>query len=282
LYLLITRVRDEAKYLPALLRSVSDQTIRPALWVLVDHGSRDDSPALIAGAIQENSWIKSVHLPADEVYGLFCHARPLKFGFDFAVASAAEKGIPYEYLGVLDADIVAEPAYFEKLIGFMESSSRVGITSGRLYIEKGGHEVPEDEGKIPRGGCRLYRRACFESIGGTMPESAIWDSETDVLADLRGWQVTSFLEARAVHKRPTSSRKGFLRGYWRLGKIRYYAYVHPVNILLTGILFTGRPPFVNGLVFIVSYLQAWLTRGERTQNRLVKRTLGRFSRRSGK
>lgn len=294
LYLLITRVRDEAKYLPALFQSVFNQTIQPPLWVLVDHDSKDDSAAIITRATEGKDWIKTVHIEATEIYGLFCHARPLKCGFDFAVEYAAKNKIPYDYLGILDADIVAEPGYFEKLIHYLEKSPRLGITGGRLYIEKGGTEVPEDSGKIPRGGARLYRRECYESIGGKMPESAIWDSETDILAELRGWQVAAHPEARAVHKRVTYVRKGILRGYWRLGKCNYYANVHPINTLLTGLLFTGKPPFIYGLVFVVSYLKSWLTKGEQTQNqeirnyyrksfsRLIKRTLDRIFNRSGK
>jgi GT2 family glycosyltransferase len=294
LYLLITRVRDEAKYLPALFQSVFEQTIRPALWVLVDHDSKDESAAIITGASEGKDWIKSVHLEATETYGLFCHARPLKFGFDFAVEYAAKNNIPYDFLGILDADIVAEPAYFEKLTRYMEQTPRLGITGGRLYIEKGGREIPEDSGKIPRGGGRLYRRECFESIGGTMPESANWDTETDILAGLRGWQVVAYPEAKAIHKRVTYSRKGILRGYWRLGKCYYYANDHPVNTLLTGLWFTKTPPFIYGLVLVVSYLKSWLTKGERTQNpeirdyyrksfiRLIKRVLSRIFNRSGK
>lgn len=293
MYLLITRVRDEAKYLPALFQSVFVQTARPALWVLVDHDSKDDSAAIMAKASEGQDWIKTIHLQARETYGLFCHARPLKFGFDFTVEYAAKNNIAYDYLGILDADIVAEPGYFEKLVRYMEQTPRLGITGGRLYIEKDGREIPEDSGKIPRGGARLYRRECFQSIGGTMPESAIWDTETDVLAELREWQVLTCSDARAIHKRVTYSRKGIIRGYWRLGKCYYFANDHPVNTLLTGLWFTAIPPFIYGLVFVTAYLKACLTKGEQTQNqeirnyyhksfsRLIKKTIGRIFSRSG-
>ncbi len=294
MYLLVTRVRDEAKYLPALFQSVFTQTVRPALWVLVDHDSKDDSAALIAQASQGKDWIKTVHLKAEETYGLYCHARPLKVGFDFALEHAREYNIPHDYLGILDADIVPEVAYFEKLIRCLEQSPRLGITGGRLYIEKGGREVPEDSGTIPRGGCRLYRRTCFQAIGGRMPESANWDTETDVLAGLRGWQVAACPDARAVHKRVTYSRKGIARGYWRLGKCVYYANEHPATALLTGLFYTGNPPFIYGPVFTVSYLFSWIARGEQTRDReireyyhqsfyrLVKKVMNRFLNRSVK
>jgi len=266
LYLLITRVRDEEKYLPDLFKSVFAQTIKPNLWVIVDHESKDDSAAIIDEAAGGKSWIKIVHLEATEEYGLFCHARPLKVGFEVAVNHAAENDIPYNYLGILDADIVAEPAYFEKLIKYLESNSGLGITGGQLYIIKNDVERPEGEATSPRGGCRLYRRECFENIGGTMPESAIWDTETDVLSEIRGWQISILTEAKAVHKRATFSRKGILRGYSRRGACHYYANYHPVSALLISLLFTCKPPFLIGLFFLSGYIKSWIQKIQQSPN----------------
>jgi len=266
LYLLITRARDEANYLPELFQSVADQTVRPNLWVIVDHDSKDDSAAIIARATEGKDWIKVVHLEATETYGLFSHARPLKVGFEAAVNHANQHDIPYSYLGILDADIVPEPAYFEKLIHHMDNSSGLGIVSGQLFIEENNTERPEGAVASPRGGCRLYRRKCFEDIGGTMPESAIWDSETDVLAELRGWQISMFTGAKGIHKRSTYSRKGKLRGFWRLGKCYYYANYHPISTLITGLYFMSKSPFISGFLFLISYLKSWLQRSEQSSN----------------
>lgn len=266
MYLLITRVRDEANYLPGLFQSVFGQTVRPNLWVIVDHGSKDDSAAIIAEAAEGKDWVKTVHLEATETYGLFCHARPLKVGFEAAIDHAAQLGIPYNYLGILDADIVPEPAYFEKLIQYLENTPEIGITSGQLSIVEKEIEKPEGATISPRGGCRLYRRECLEDIGGTMPESAIWDTETDVLSELRGWQISMFTEAKAIHRRATSSRKGILRGYWRRGACYYYANYHPVSAFLIGLYFTRKPPFLSGLMFLLGYLKSWLQRSEQSPN----------------
>ena len=294
LYVLITGARDEAKYLPRLFESVLGQTVKPVLWVIVNHCSRDDSATIISRFAQDKDWIKVVTLEDSKTNGIFNPALPLHAGFNFTVDYLAKNDISYQYLGVLDADIVLEPDYYKKLIHFMESSPELGIASGRLYIIKHGHKMPEDSGNLPRGGCRLYRRRCFEDIGGSIPVSDIWDTETDILAELRGWRKSVFDGARGIHGRVTHTRRGILRGYWRLGRCHYYAHNHPVTSILTGLLFTVKPPFIYGLVFIASYLKSWLTKGERTQdqeirdyyrksfNRFIMRTSGRIFRRSGK
>src|SRR3954452_14943030 len=46
-YCLITPCRDEAKFARRTLDSIANQTIPPALWVIVDDGSRDETPAIL-------------------------------------------------------------------------------------------------------------------------------------------------------------------------------------------------------------------------------------------
>src|SRR5215510_6563991 len=47
-YLLVSPCRDEAQYLRRTLDSVASQSIPPALWVVVDDGSSDETPAILA------------------------------------------------------------------------------------------------------------------------------------------------------------------------------------------------------------------------------------------
>src|SRR5262249_28737618 len=47
-YALITPCRDEAAFARRTLDSVVAQTVLPALWLIVDDGSTDDTPAILA------------------------------------------------------------------------------------------------------------------------------------------------------------------------------------------------------------------------------------------
>jgi biofilm PGA synthesis N-glycosyltransferase PgaC len=46
-YLLISPCRDEARYMRRTLDSVARQTVQPALWIVVDDGSTDETPAIL-------------------------------------------------------------------------------------------------------------------------------------------------------------------------------------------------------------------------------------------
>src|SRR6516165_254849 len=59
-YLLISPCRDEAKYMRQTLDSVISQSIRPAKWVIVDDGSTDNTPQILAEYQSKHDWIAVV------------------------------------------------------------------------------------------------------------------------------------------------------------------------------------------------------------------------------
>jgi cellulose synthase/poly-beta-1,6-N-acetylglucosamine synthase-like glycosyltransferase len=46
-YVLVSPCRDESKHMRRTLDSVAAQTVPPALWVVVDDGSTDATPAVL-------------------------------------------------------------------------------------------------------------------------------------------------------------------------------------------------------------------------------------------
>src|SRR5258707_5489904 len=46
-YLLVSPCRDEAQYLRRTLNSVAAQSVPPAVWMVVDDGSTDETPAIL-------------------------------------------------------------------------------------------------------------------------------------------------------------------------------------------------------------------------------------------
>src|SRR3954470_12312020 len=59
-YLLISPCRDEAQYLRRTLDSVAAQSVPPALWVVVDDGSTDDSPKILAEYAAKYPYIRVI------------------------------------------------------------------------------------------------------------------------------------------------------------------------------------------------------------------------------
>src|SRR5262245_26840130 len=59
-YLLISPCRDEAKYMRQTLDSVISQSIPPTKWVVVDDGSTDSTPQILAEYQAKHDWIDVV------------------------------------------------------------------------------------------------------------------------------------------------------------------------------------------------------------------------------
>ena len=46
-YVVISPVKDEERYIERTLESMVNQTLRPALWIIVDDGSSDRTPEIV-------------------------------------------------------------------------------------------------------------------------------------------------------------------------------------------------------------------------------------------
>src|ERR1039457_7004628 len=64
-YAIVSPVKDEEKYVERTIRSVLGQTVRPVRWVIVDDGSRDRTPEIVASATRGIDWIDCVRIDRD-------------------------------------------------------------------------------------------------------------------------------------------------------------------------------------------------------------------------
>src|SRR3954451_9858326 len=61
--LIISPVRNEAEYLELTARGVERQTRRPDLWIIVDDGSTDETPALLRELEARLPFVRVVSTP---------------------------------------------------------------------------------------------------------------------------------------------------------------------------------------------------------------------------
>jgi hypothetical protein len=102
----------------------------------------------------------------------------------------------------------------------------------------------------------VYRRACFEAIGGLV--SALgWDGLDEWKAMAQGWEVRSFLHLKVYHYRVTGAATGSLKSRVEQGYGAYYMGYHPLFILARGLRhMRNRPYLIGGLMMIVAYFMA--------------------------
>ena len=141
-YCLITPCRDEAKYARRTLESVVRQSELPALWVIVDDGSKDATPGILAGCAARFPWIRVLRRPdrGDRKLGGGV-IDAFYTGYDTIDPTA------FEYVCKLDLDLDLPPGYFAGLMDRMEAEPRIGTCSGKPYFFVPGER--DDEVRLP-------------------------------------------------------------------------------------------------------------------------------------
>ncbi|WOI58404.1 glycosyltransferase family A protein [Palleronia sp. LCG004] len=275
-YLLISPCRDEAEYMRRTLDSVVAQTVTPALWIVVDDGSTDATPEILAEYAARHDWIRVVQKPdrggravGPGVIEAFYH------GLD--TVDLAD----FPYLCKLDLDLDLPSDYFETLIARMEQTPRLGSASGRsCYRTAAGELVSEGHGtEMSEGMTKFYRRECFRQIGGFVRE-VMWDGIDCHTARRMGWIVRSYDDLKFEHLRPMgSSQKGIYTGRRRHGAGQYYMGSDPLYFTATAIRKMARKPYVmGGLATLQGYFGAWMRGAPRHEDAELRRFIRSYQR----
>ena len=143
-YCLITPCRDEARYARRTLDSVLRQSVPPALWVIVDDGSKDETPQILAEYAARFPFIRML-TRADR------GDRKLGGGVIDAFYAGYETIDPdeFDYVCKLDLDLDLPPRYFEILMERMEADPRIGTCSGKPYFPAAGQRPARSQLPAP-------------------------------------------------------------------------------------------------------------------------------------
>ena len=253
-YVVVTPVRDEAKYLPLTIESMVQQTVLPQEWVIVNDGSKDNTGNIIEHAARQYPWIRAVYRQ-DRGFRKWGGGIIEAFYSGFDTLTCQD----WDFMSKLDGDLSFEPDYFEKTFRKLQENHRIGIGGGVLYHEKNGKMVLEDHPLFHvRGGVKIYRRACWEAIGGLWvgPGS---DTVDEVKANMLGWTTMSFFDIRMIHHRFTGASWGRWGGLVKDGKIDYVSGYHPLFLTAKSVARLVRRPYVVGSVALMyGYISAYL------------------------
>jgi Glycosyltransferases, probably involved in cell wall biogenesis len=197
-YLLITAARNEEAFVQRTLDSVVTQTVLPERWVIVDDGSTDRTAEIVEGYTKRYPWIELVRRIQDHDRNFASKAHAVNGGLERV------KSLQFEIVGNLDADISFGPDYMEFLMQRFSEDPKLGV-AGTPFTQDGNYDSSRDsfEGEnYVSGPCQLFRRECFQEIGGYVPNRAGGlDWIAVMTARMKGWTARSFPEKRFHHYR---------------------------------------------------------------------------------
>jgi len=250
--------------------SVLKQSILPELWIIVDDGSTDETSEIILGLTSKHSWIKSIRLLPRSRDITFHYSFVCKQGFDFAINYCHENQIPFDFIGLLDADTCLTETYFEQLISAFEQDPLLGIASGGTYYTVNGTlEWIFSMDNYPAGTGRVWRSACFFETGGYVVEPSP-DTISNIKAELHGWKTKNIKEIIAIQTRPTSGAEGVWKGYTIDGGNAHYLNKHPLLVCINVIFFSTQKPYYIGIAYAYGYLRAVFRRDKKIADEQIK------------
>ena len=276
-YVLISPCKDEAAYIRYTLDSVARQTVPPALWIIVDDGSTDATPAILAEYRQRLGYLRVIRRESQGGRAV----GPGTINTFYAGLETVDLD-RFDYLCKLDVDLELPDRYFEDLIARMEADPRLGTCSGKPYYPHpvSGNLISENVGdEVSIGASKFYRVECFRQIGGFVRE-VMWDGIDCHRCRMLGWHARSWddPEIRFKHLRPMgSSHKGIWTGRKRHGFGQWFMGTGPVYMLVSALYrTTKRPLIIGGLAMMAGYLDAWWKGAPRYPDMEFRRFLRRY------
>lgn len=258
-YVLITPAHNEGRYVEQLVQSILAQTNRPTEWVIVDDVSTDETSQIVKQYGEKYDFIH-YHRVEAVTHATYYSRKIIVWHEGYEQICEKE----YQYIGSLDADITLPTDYYENMLTRFEDDPLLGIATG-VYVEKiDGRLAPliSRHAESTPGGIQLFRRQCFEEVGGYRPlKYGGEDTLAEIMARMHGWKTRSYPQYQVVHHRPVGQRgRGALRAKFRQGLSDYQLGSHPLFMLAKWIrrIFLERPYFLSSSSRLVGYLWGYV------------------------
>jgi biofilm PGA synthesis N-glycosyltransferase PgaC len=260
-YALITPARNEAQFIELTLKSVVAQTVRPSKWVIVSDGSTDGTDEIVNRYIEKNSWIELLRMTERQERHFAGKVLAFNAGYERV------KCLPYEVVASLDADISFDEGYFEFLLTKLSEDPGLGVV-GTPFLDSQRESYDYRFVSIEHvsGACQVFRRQCFEDIGGYVPvKGGGIDHIAVITSRMMGWKTRAFLEKACTHHRDMgTAERGSVMARFKFGMQDYALGGHPLwEIFRTVHQMSNRPFVLGGLMVGCGYFWAMLRRAPR-------------------
>ena len=268
-------MRNERALLPELVQGVRELEPRPNLWLIVDDGSEDGTREWLLEHVGGLDWVKVESAPEEANEYLGGHiARIKSWGIARAVDEADQRGLDVSFCGILDADVLLPKDHYARLFEYFDRDPGLGVVSSVLRASGQVNREAWQRSDRPRGPTQLFRRECWEAIGG-LPRFQGYDAVANLKAKNRGYGTLLATDVVATHRRETSTREGHARGYERRGRYAYFLHLNPLLVAARTLAYSLDTPHEKGLYFLRGWLESALRRAPRCPDPEVSRHYSR-------
>jgi biofilm PGA synthesis N-glycosyltransferase PgaC len=260
-YVVITPARNEDQFIELTITSVVSQTHKPVKWVVVSDGSTDKTDEIVKRYATAYPWIELLRMPERRGRDFAGKVHAFNAGY------AAVQGTSYDVIASLDADISFDEDYFAFLLQKLVEDARLGLM-GTPFRE--GANLTYDYRFVNiehvSGACQVFRRECFEAIGGYTPvKGGCIDHIAVLTARMKGWKTRTFLEKVCQHHRDMgTAQQGIIKARFLNGNKDYVIGNHPLwEMFRTTYQMTKKPLIIGGFMVGCGYFWSMVRQVER-------------------
>ncbi len=260
-YILITPARNEARSIGLTIQSVIAQSALPLKWVIVSDGSTDQTDDIVKQYMLDYPWIQLLRMPERSERNFAGKVGAFRAGL------ACCEDLPFDAVCSLDADITFEPDYFEFLLEKLADDCKLGLV-GTPFRELTGEVYDYRFVSVEHvsGACQLFRRECFEAIGGYLPvKGGGIDHIAVITARMKGWKTRTFLEKTCLHHRSLgTAQRGPVAARFKLGIKDHAIGNHPLwEVFRSTYQMTKQPIVLGGVALGAGFFWSMLRQNER-------------------
>ena len=264
-YVIISPVRDEEENIERAIQCVMRQAVRPSEWIIVDDGSRDQTGRILDEYSRREPWIRVIHRK-DRGY------RKSGTGVmeAFHEGYGAMRTGNWEFLVKLDGDLSFADDYFALCFARFQQNPKLGLGGGTIFSEGAdGLTVERSHDFHVRGATKIYRRECWDDIGGLIHQTG-WDTLDEVKANMLGWETRCFSDITLVQHRYTGAADGTWKNAVKNGRANYVCGYHPLFMFLKCVkrLFHHKY-FLSSFGLMTGYLSGYMFRLPRVEDKRV-------------
>jgi glycosyltransferase involved in cell wall biosynthesis len=264
-YIIITPARNEAEFIEVTLQSVVSQTVAPAKWIIVSDGSTDGTDDIVRKYSASYPWIDLIRMPDRTERDFAAKVKAFNAGYERI------RGLDYDVVVSLDGDISFEPDYMPFLLEKLAADAQLGLV-GTPFKELSGDVYDYRFVSLDHvsGACQVFRRKCFEEIGGYKPvKGGSIDHIAVISARMAGWKTRTYPEKTCLHHRKMgTAQRGVLHSKFKLGVKDYTIGNHPAwEIFRVLRQLAVAPRILGGVALGAGFFWATAKRAERPVSR---------------
>jgi biofilm PGA synthesis N-glycosyltransferase PgaC len=249
-YVLITPARNEAQFIEATIKCVIAQTVLPLKWVIVSDGSVDGTDEIVQRYTAKHPWIELLRMPERAERHFAGKVLAFKAGYERI------RQLGPEIVGNLDADVTFQPDHFQFLLSKAAKDTGLGVFGAPFREGNFQYDYRFTNIENVWGGCQLFRRECYEAIGGYTPlKGGCVDHVAVLSARFHGWRTRTFTERVCLHHRQMgTAMQGALKAKFRMGVKDYTVGNHPIWELARSLYqMKHKPVLIGGLAMATGY-----------------------------